>query len=181
MTFTAVVVSHANEPGLRRMLGCLRYQTRPPDEVLVFCSDTRDLARLREDFPEATFSEQPDLADWGHDKRATGLAQAGSEWVGFFNDDDDYDRHYIEQMLAEGSAADVVFCEWNENPGCEFRLYQSTAGNFIVRSNLGRAVGWAGRDYEADGRFIEALNSARARVVKVADRLYTHNATGRNQ
>jgi hypothetical protein len=175
VTFTAVVVSHANEPGLRSILGCLRYQTRPPDETIALCSNTR-LPDLREDFPDVTFLAVENQNDWGHEKRATGLAAASCDWVGFFNDDDSYSLDYLERMLAEAAEADAVFCEWNENPGCDFHIYRSTAGNFIVRAALAKKVGWRSRVYEADGHFIEALNAAGARVVKVPELLYHHNA-----
>lgn len=158
------------------MLGVLRYQTRPPDETVVLASGIH-LARLREDFPDVLFFAERDMEDWGHDKRAKGLRLAQGKYVGFFNDDDLYDRQYIEKMLAavEEGGHDAAFCNWNEYPNCEFRLCSSTAGNFIVRTDLGREVGYTDRVYEADGLFINALVDAGARVTKVEETLYTHN------
>jgi GT2 family glycosyltransferase len=176
MTFTAIVTSHANPSGLRTILGCLRYQTEPPDETIVLCSDTPDVLRLREDFPEAQFLERPNLNDWGHAKRAEGLELAEGDWVGFFNDDDSYTPDYIEKMLARTVDADVVYCGWNTHPGCTFNYGSSTSGNYIVRATLGRKVGYTSRRYEADGDFIEALNTAGARVYRVGEVLYHHNA-----
>lgn len=175
MTFTAVVVSHANERGLRTMLGNLLYQTRKPDEIVVVCSDTDDLARLSEDFPGVVFLNAPDRGDWGHEKRAVGLDVASGEWIGWFNDDDSYDVAYLERLLAHEEDGDAVYCAWNEQPHCEFRKYQSTAGNFVCRTDLARQVGWHGRSYEADGIFIDGLVAAGARVVRVDDVLYHHN------
>lgn len=177
MTFTAVVTSHAFPAGLRHILGQLRYQTRPADETIVLCSDTTDLARLKEEFPEAEFLERPDCGDWGHEKRAEGLERATGDWVGFFNDDDRYARDYLARMLAAtGPDVDVVYCGWSTYPDCEFRLGSSTSGNFIVRRSLAQTVGWASRRYEADGDFIDALVAADARLARVNQVLYHHNA-----
>jgi glycosyl transferase family 2 len=184
VTVTAVVCSHANPDGLRHILGSLRYQTRPPDETLVYCSDTPDLLRLREDFPEAQFHERPNLDDWGHEKRAEGLDRATSEWVGFFNDDDSYHVSYLERMLAvaaatgggQTAAADVVYCGWNTYPACTFTYGSSTSGNFLVRTRFAQKVGYPTRRYEADGDFIEMLNNAGAVKYKLEDTIYFHNS-----
>lgn len=175
-SFTAVVTSHANATGLRHMLGQLRYQTRPPDETLVFCSDTPDVARLREEFPEAEILERPNMDDWGHAKRAEGLERASRRWVGFFNDDDSYHRGYIEAMLNAATIANVgaAWCDWNGKPGCGFALNESTSGNFIVRTDVAREAGYTDRVYEADGLFINKV-AALTTAVKVRDGLYQHN------
>ncbi len=177
MTFTAVVTSHSFEQGLRHMLGCLRYQTRPPDETLVFCSGT-DLARLKEDFPDVEFHPRENLEDWGHTKRAEGIRLAASEYLGFFNDDDDYDNDYVQRLLyaADQFKADVVYCDWTGVPDCHLALGSSTSGNFIVRSELARRVGWQNNKYEADGEFIDSLGDATDRIVKVSELMYRHNA-----
>lgn len=175
-SFTAVVTSHAREPGLRHMLGLLRYQTRPPDETLAFCSDTPGLARLQEEFPEVEFLERPNREDWGHEKRAEGIERAACDWLGFFNDDDSYHRGYLEQMLNAGTAANVgaVWCDWNNHEGCPFALNFSTSGNFIVRTEVAREAGYADRVYHADGLFIDRV-AAITSAVKVKTALYTHN------
>lgn len=174
-TFTAVVVSHANERGLRAIIGNLMYQTRKPDETIALCSDTPALARLREEFPHVRFLRCRNMADWGHAKRARGLRLAGCEWVGFFNDDDSYSSDYLEKMLRLIDGADVVYSSWNEQPNCDFHITHSTAGNFICRTKLGRRAGYTSRRYEADGDFIEALKAAGARVVRQPELLYWHN------
>lgn len=175
-TFTAVVTSHARPHCLRRILGNLRYQTRPPDETIVLCSDTPDVARLREEFEDVEFLERPNRDDWGHEKRAEGLERATGTWVGFFNDDDSYVRDYVERMLAATDPdVDAVYCGWSTYPDCDFRLGSSTSGNFIVRRSLAVTVGWTSRRYEADGDFIDALVDAGARTVKVPHVLYFHN------
>lgn len=175
MTITAVVTSHANETGLRHILGQLRYQTVPPDETIVLCSDTPDVMRLREDFPDVTFHPEPNLDDWGHDKRSKGLGLATSEWVGFFNDDDRYANDYIEKMLGAAETHTAVYCAWPYSPDCSFALGQSTSGNFIVKTELAQRVGWRHRHYEADGMFIEEVVRAGASIVKVPEILYWHN------
>lgn len=176
-SLTAVIVTHANLSGLERMLRNLEAQTRRPDEVIVCYSGYPPNVRF--DFEEfiTLAVERDDLQDWGHDKRAYGLELAACEYVGFFNDDDAYSERYIEEMLAaaQREEADAVYCSWNEQPGCDFAIYHSTAGNFICRSELGRAAGYLERRYEADGDFIEAIKAAGARVTRVSELLYHHN------
>lgn len=156
------------------MLGNLMYQTRPPDEIIVLVSDPGDLEELKEDFPLVTFHLEENRNDWGHEKRAKGLELANGEWVGFFNDDDSYSEQYLEKML-EDPDADVVYCSWNTIPSCDFRLGSSTSGNYIVRTELARRVGYSDRHYEADGTFINALRSTARKIVRVSDLLYHHN------
>lgn len=178
MDFTAIVVSRAREAALRSMLGQLRYQTRPPDETLVFCADTPNVARLREDFPEAEFLEREAMGDWGHTDRAEGVSRAAGGWLGFFNDDDTYDRRYLELMMkAALGGAQAVWCGWtgrDGNPAPAFRLGQSTAGNFIVRADIAREAGYTARDYAADGQFINRVAQLASATVFVPEVLYHH-------
>lgn len=172
--FTAIVTSHNNDAGLRRILGNLKYQTRPPDEILVYVSESGDLMRLREDFPQAFFFREPNREDWGHEKRAKGVEMAGEEWLGFFNDDDSYEPDYLEKMLAYPEA-DIVYCNWNGH-NASLALGSSTSGNFIVRSGFARRIGYKHRAYEADGLFLEDLKRLNPRTQKVSESLYRHNA-----
>src|SRR6185312_10487735 len=98
-TFTAVVTAHGSPFYLRRMLGNLRYQTRKPDEVLVFVSDMDDIMRLREEFPDVQFYVERNRNDWGHEKRSKGVEAAFSDYLGFFNADDTYALSYVERMM----------------------------------------------------------------------------------
>lgn len=161
------------------MLGNLRYQTRPPDEVIVLLSGLKphEVATLREDFPDVTFHEREDRQDWGHEKRAEGLELATGDFIGFFNDDDSYSIDYLEMMLAAvGEGYDVAYCAWNSIPDCEFRTHSSTSGNWIVRTSIARAAGYRSRHYAADGDFIEDVKSVGAMVApKIEDILYFHN------
>lgn len=177
--FTAIVTSHQNDGGLRSMLGNLMYQTRPPDATLVIVSRPYEFQALVEDFPHAKFIQDQDRKDWGHFKRHMGIEIVKPEgYLGFFNDDDSYAINYLEQMvgLAEDEDADVVYCNWSGVQDCDFRLGSSTSGNFIVRAELAKKVGWRYRDYEADGKFINDLVRKGARkIVKHPSILYYHN------
>lgn len=173
------MVSHANEPGLRTILGNLMYQHRKPDETIVLVSgmSSAQVAELREDHPLTPFHVREDRQDWGHEKRAEGLELVTGDFLGFFNDDDAYRLDYIKRMMElveEGY--DVAYCAWNSIPNCEFRTNSSTSGNYIVRTSLARATGYPGRGYAADGEFIEALKAAGAVIApKIEDVLYFHN------
>jgi cytidyltransferase-like protein len=175
---SAIVVTHANPDGAYRMIGNLLAQTRPPDEIILVATETpRGILNDLASYETIRVETIDEVGDWGHAKRAHGLELATGDWVGFFNDDDAYLDDYLERMLVAATGdVDVVYCEWNENPGCDFAIYQSTAGNFIVRRELAQKVGWTERRYEADGDFIEALKAAGASVGKVDEILYHHNA-----
>lgn len=174
MTFTAVVTAHRQDPS--RVLGNLLYQTRPPDETLVFCSEVEDLPRLMELFPHAVFVEVENRNDWGHEKRAMGLEQAACDAVGFFNADDSYELEYVELMMRElEEGADAAYCSWSGIPRCSFACGSSTSGNFVVRTEVGRKAGYLDRHYEADGTFIERIRNEADRVSRVDRTLYYHN------
>lgn len=174
-TFTAIVTAHADEVGMVRTVEALLSQSRRPDEVIVLASDIPlEIARKR--FTEASFYEEPNLNDWGHDKRAKGLDLATSDYTGWFNHDDSYDRTYIEKMMAEAEAgSDVVFCGWSKSSTPAFRLGSSTSGNYIARTSYARKVGYKDRHYEADGTFINGLADNGGKVTRVQEVLYFHN------
>ena len=177
-TFTAVATVHENNDGWQYMLLNLEEQTRRPDELIVLYSGVDPIhiwGSMK--FNRGLWSPQPNKNDWGHDKRAKGLMRAKGDYVGFFNDDDSYDLRYIEKMMiaAEMSGADAVYCDWSGIPSCDFCLGSSTSGNYIVRTELGRQVGYTDRHYEADGTFIDKIREAADRVVKVPELLYWHN------
>lgn len=159
------------------MLGNLMYQTRPPEETIVFASGLEPAAvlRLREDFPHASVHARENRNDWGHEKRAEGVESATKGWLGFFNDDDWYDSTYVEKMMSAGELAEAVYCGWNRIRKPSFQLGSSTSGNFIVRTDLAQRLGYTSRRYEADGDFIDAIHNSGARVVFVDELLYAHN------
>jgi hypothetical protein len=96
-----------------RTVDALLAQIRKPDEIIVLASDI-NLEEARKRYTGVTFYAEPNLSDWGHDKRAKGLDLATSDYTGWFNHDDSYDKTYIEKMMAnEGS--DVVLQCWKLN------------------------------------------------------------------
>jgi hypothetical protein len=180
MTFTAIVTCHRNLPGLRTMLGNLIYQTRKPDEIRVYFSDVlpSELADAIEDFAGhgIVWLRCDDREDWGHEKRARGVAEATGDYLGFFNDDDSYSLDYVERLMSRAElGVDAVWCDWNEIPNCDWALCSSTSGNYVIRAELARQVGYQHRAYEADGLFIEDLKRAGAVAAKVPELPYFHN------
>jgi hypothetical protein len=115
------------------MVAALLSQTRPPDEIIVLASDTPcEIARKL--YTGASFYAEPNLNDWGHSKRAKGLDLATSDYTGWFNHDDSYDKTYIEKMMAQ-EGSDVVFCGWNKLATPKFWSGSSTSGNYIVKTS----------------------------------------------
>ena len=156
-----------------RTVAALLAQSRPPDEIIVLASDTPcEIARKL--YTGATFYAEPNLNDWGHGKRAKGLDLATSDYTGWFNHDDSYDKTYIEKMMAQ-EGSDVVFCGWNTLDTPEFKLGSSTSGNYIVKTSYARIVGYKDRHYDADGTFINGLADHGGKITRVAEVLYFHN------
>ena len=150
-------------------------QSRKPDEIIVLASEI-DLSNLREAFPKVVFYEEPDLNDWGHDKRAKGLNLATSDYTGWFNHDDSYHQSYIEIMMMEAEFGnDVVYCGWSKRDQPGFVANQSTSGNYIVKTELGRKAGYTDRHYEADGTFINRISALDPKIRFVNKVLYYHN------
>ena len=172
-TFTAIVIAHGDEDGMIRTVDALLLQSRKPDEIIVLASDI-DLEEARKRYTGVTFYAEPNLNDWGHDKRAKGLDLATSDYTGWFNHDDSYDKTYIEKMMAnEGS--DVVFCGWSKSSTPNFSAGSSTSGNYIVKTSYARNVGYKDRHYEADGTFINGLAGQGGKITRVEEVLYFHN------
>ena len=156
-----------------RTVDALLLQSRKPDEIIVLASDI-DLEEARKRYTGVTFYAEPNLNDWGHDKRAKGLDLATSDYTGWFNHDDSYDKTYIEKMMAnEGS--DVVFCGWNKSSTPNFSAGRSTSGNYIVKTSYARTVGYKDRHYDADGTFINGLAGQGGKITRVEEVLYFHN------
>ena len=156
-----------------RTVAALLSQTRPPDEIIVLASDTPcEIARKM--YTGATFYAEPNLNDWGHDKRAKGLDLATSDYTGWFNHDDSYDKTYIEKMMANEDS-DVVFCGWSKSSAPNFSAGGSTSGNYIVKTSYARTVGYKDRHYEADGTFIDGLAGQGGKITRVEEVLYFHN------
>jgi hypothetical protein len=174
-TFTAIVTAHADAAGMERTLNSLLAQSRKPDEVIVLASDI-DLEAARKRYTGVTFYAEPNLQDWGHDKRAKGLDLATSEYTGWFNHDDSYHQAYIEMMMREAEFGnDVVYCGWNKRDQLGFVANQSTSGNYIVRTEIGRKAGYTDRHYEADGTFINRISALDPKIRFLNKVLYYHN------
>lgn len=158
-----------------RTINSLLAQTRVPNEIIVLASDI-SLSEAERAYPAIRFHTEPNLSDWGHDKRAKGLDLAASDYTGWFNHDDSYDRTYIEVMMSEAEAGhDAVYCGWSSNPTPQFRRSSSTSGNYIVSTEVGRHAGYTDRHYEADGTFINRIASIAKSVKFVPKVLYFHN------
>lgn len=175
MRVSCVVTAHANPTGLASILYNLKTQTLKPFEIIVLVSgmDVPDIGM--------TIYCEPDLADWGHEKRAKGLSLAKGKLVGFFNDDDEYDKEYLERMTDAIGNADIVACNWRSHlSGYTLQIPKPhvgriTSGNYLVRTELAQRVGYNHRHYEADGVFIEDLVAAGAKFTHLDELLYLHH------
>jgi GT2 family glycosyltransferase len=150
-------------------------QTQNPDEIIALCSEI-DLEGIWQKFPWVRFYEEPNLNDWGHDKRAKGLSLATSKYTTWFNHDDSYDENFIKEMIDQASNdADVVYCGWSGNPHPSFCHSSSTSGNYIAKTIYARQAGYTDRHYEADGTFINRLANLGGKIEFLPKVLYFHN------
>jgi hypothetical protein len=174
-TFTAIVTAHADAAGMERTVRALLNQSRKPDEIIVLASDI-DCSVARERYPRISFYEEPNLSDWGHDKRAKGLNLATSDYAGWFNHDDSYDPHYIAEMMWQAELGhDVVYCGWSKDSTPQFVHSSSTSGNYIAKVEVARKAGYTDRHYEADGTFINRIAAITNSIKFLPGTLYFHN------
>lgn len=114
--------------------------------------------------------------DWGHQKRADAIAICETDYITFWNCDDEYSEDFLDKMLAQD--ADVVHCKYKHKTGkilgTTFKANNSTSGNFIIRTELAKKAGWNSREYCADGIFISDVNKFNPSVAFVDEILYTH-------
>jgi len=150
-------------------------QTRVPNEIIVLASDI-DCSEAERAYPSVSFHREPNLGDWGHDKRAKGIDLATSDYAGWFNHDDSYDQNYISEMMRQGELGhDVVYCGWSKDSSPQFKSGSSTSGNYIVKLDIARKAGYTDRHYEADGTFIDRIAAATKSIKFLKGTLYFHN------
>lgn len=160
---------------MERTVRALLSQSRKPDEIIVLASDI-DLEAARKRYTGVTFYAEPNLNDWGHDKRAKGLDLATSDYAGWFNHDDSYDPHYIAEMMWQAELGhDVVYCGWSKAATPDFRHSSSTSGNYIAKVEVARKAGYTDRHYEADGTFINKIAETTNSIKFLPGILYFHN------
>jgi hypothetical protein len=172
-TFSAIVTVHAQSAD--HIIHTLYKQTVRPTEIIVIVSDVAQLnIPCVSPSPKLHVIVDINRNDWGHTKRSEGRYYATSEYIGFFNADDSYTSDYIESMLV-AAPADFIYCDWHPMGTAYPRANSSTSGNFIINTWLAQAVMYSGREYAADGQFIDAVVGSTKSIVHVPRCLYYHN------
>lgn len=175
-TFTAVVIAHGDSEKTERCVNMLKQQTYKDIEINVYCSDLGMLTM----HSDVNYFNQPNRNDFGQEKAAHGLNAARGTYVGFFNIDDEYESNYIEKMVRKAKAEDLdlVYCDFINKEGSTIfgqpKINIGTRGMFIVRTDVGRKIGYNHRDYGADGRFLEELVAAGVKHARLEEVLYRH-------
>lgn len=156
-------------------------QTYKEKQILVVTSGM-SLPTLRKKYPSCEFFDVPNRRDWAHSKRATGVCFADGEFLCFCNADDEYDPHFLEIMVdtLREEEADFTYCDWRDKT-IKFAVAPSslkkggiTSGNFMVRADIARYVGWRYREYSADWLFIRDLMTEGAHGIHVPMALMKH-------
>lgn len=157
-TVTAVVLGHGNREQLDQTLKDIEAQTVKPTEVIV-CACCMDISDVESDI-RLTDDHKNDVGqrfcDWG-------LRLSNSDYTFFASCDDYYDPKWIESLLGAIEDTDqypelilgafhshLVGAITNSSPN----MGSVTRGSFLVRTDVGRNIGYTGRDYNSDGDFV---------------------------
>jgi hypothetical protein len=180
-TIACLVTAHGSHAIADGIIQHLTEQVTQPDAVYLAMSDVRSLYVRSVPF-DLHLSLWENEHDYGYNKRRQVLPTITEDYVAFMCHDDTYSRDYITDVRSEiDEGADVVWCPWNEMPDCTFNGCSSTLGNFVVRTELAKAIGFpsGGRGYEdglADARMIDMLaGTFGLNIVKLPRVMYFHN------
>lgn len=120
---------------------------------------------------------------FGHPWREYGKSQTTGDIVGMTNADNYYVPVYLEWMAHKlvSSEADFVYCDMihSHKMWSPFKTSPKKSridlGAWLARGKLVRATKWPGDEFNADGRFVEALVGKSGKVVKLDAHLFVHN------
>ena len=177
---TCIITCYENDP--TEIIQAMLNQTYPNKQLLVFCSDV-DMQSFTNQDSQCEFFDVPNRRDWGHSKRAMGIAFAEGKYVCFVNADDEYEPNFLEIMggVLEKEKADFAYCDFKDKTIDFDRVAAKlvkggmTSGNFVVKSDKAKKVGWQHRVYASDWYFIRDLLKERIDIVYVPYSLMTHN------
>lgn len=180
MVLSIIVTCYKKDP--TPILEAMKKQTLRDKQVLVFCSNI-DIGVLKKKYKKFEFFDVPNRKDWGHSKRAMGLAFAEGKYLCFVNDDDEYEPIFAEFMVKvlEKAKADLAYCVWKDKtlkggyaqPG--LKKGGITSGSFVVRTDKAQKIGWKHRLYASDWYFIRELLKEGVQVVYLPHSLMKHN------
>lgn len=132
--------------------------------------------------------------DYGHTLRDMGIQKADTEFLLLTNDDNYYAPVFLQYMfkLIRTNNLDFVLCNMihsHKNPGVytqpPYTLFESfpeikyiDMGNFIVKTEMAKAVGFRDKSFGGDGTFVEDIKQryhGRIRMGKLDNVLFMHN------
>lgn len=182
-TITVAIISHKldYEKFLEEQV---MTQERLPDEILIMCTQGEG-KELYTSHPNVTIEEVPNMNDYGHEKRAFAMHLANSDYITFWNADDEYDKEFIKILMNEVEKDDfkgVIYTDFTSHlfggrrVNSEPTHARITSGNFIVHTNTALNVGYNHRHYQADWEFIHDLLKAEVQFRKAENKrvLYNH-------
>lgn len=176
-----VLTAHNNDEKIFNLINDLKNQTfKNFFCFLIFSSSDRIYVEKVINTPLNWLGwlEDENYNDFGHEKRAKGLAISNKKYTCFFNCDDRYSNIYFEKLItkAEKENLDLVFC----NEGGKWKINTSpkigaiSSGGFIVKTSFAKKVGYNYRNYTADGKFVEDLVKNGAKWGKINEFLWEH-------
>lgn len=177
---TCIVTAYLTDPS--DIIQNLLDQTYQEKQILVFCSNI-DTTGLKEQFPTCEFFDVPNREDWGHSKRAMGIAFAEGDYLCFCNADDRYDLQFLEAMVTPliEEKAQLAYCHFTDKT-LDHNVAQAdlvmggiTSGSIMVETSLAKYVGYQYRVYAADWYFVQDLLSLDLKIIYIPICLMAHN------
>lgn len=164
MKVEIAIITHNREKQLYNLLYDIENQTFGNIVIKIYASGyTQDqLDKLKENYQ---VFPQPDMNDFGHEKRAIALKNCDVDYIVTVNDDDQYSHVFVDIMLKEAvkSGADVTYCDFGlgDRDGfiTESKLARSyiTNGSMLITRNVAIRYSYPYRDRGADWHYVEDL------------------------
>lgn len=186
-TITAIITLHEKEEHCNNVITYINNQLRKPDNIIILYSNidntiinnlscTLDIDILPH------IMAVPDKKDWGHEKRAIGLALCETDYLVFMNGDDMYEPTFIQKMMekAEETNATLIYGDFTSHVYSN-QVVKSvpasakiTSGSYIVKTEVAKKAGYTNRDYPADWAFIRDVLAVDNHTEKIQGVYYHH-------
>jgi glycosyltransferase involved in cell wall biosynthesis len=119
--------------------------------------------------------------DWGHMPREFGKQNSNAKYIIMTGDDNYYTPNFVEE-LNKASESNPALIYWDMVHShydyqffkCSPRFNQIDIGAFAIRNDVGKNI-ILGKEYAADGYFIEKVIQSYQDHIKIDKVLYVHN------
>lgn len=176
LSVTAVILGHGDRKAIEHALIEAQNQTDKPNQIIVCvcCMEVDSLLDMGADM--VLLDNHVD--DIGQRFCDFGLRLANQEYVWFYSCDDEYSEDWLKSMRVD-EPVDLILGGFESRlvgriEHSEPILGKVTRGSFLVRREKGLEVGYTGREYSSDGKFIRDLVDSGATWTATGTVLYKH-------